>query len=59
MFDLGYGSFETVEVTAADYDALHEVDVFDAKTLVAGLGVVRAPKERGGEFVMVALIAER
>lgn len=59
VFELGYESFDTVEVTAADFDALHKTDVFGADVLMAGIGVVRASEERGGEFVMVALIAER
>lgn len=59
VFELGYESFDTVEVTAADFDALHKTDVFGADVLMAGIGVVRASEERGGEFVMVALIGQR
>lgn len=54
VFDLGYETVETHQVTAPDFDALPGVDLFFGPELAAGVGVVRQPKDQG--FVMIVLV---
>jgi len=54
VFDLGYETVETHQVTAPDFDALPGVDLFFGPQLAAGVGVARQPKDQG--FVMIVLV---
>ncbi len=56
VFDLGYESVDTHQVTAPDFDALPAVDLFLGSQLAAGVGVARQPKDRG--FVMIVLVVD-
>lgn len=54
VFDLGYETVETHQVTGPDFDALPGVDLFLLPKLAAGVGVARQPREQG--FVMIVLV---
>ncbi len=54
VFDLGYETVDTHQVSAPDFDALPAVDLFFAPQLSAGVGVARKPKDQG--FVMIVLV---
>ncbi len=56
VFDLGYETVETHQVTAPDFDALPAVDLFFGAQLAAGVGVARQPQDRG--FVMIVLVVD-
>ncbi len=57
VFDLGYETVETHQVSGADFDALSGVELFFGPDLAAGVGVVRQKGEQG--FVMIVLVASR
>ncbi|MCR9160136.1 MAG: CAP domain-containing protein [Nannocystaceae bacterium] len=53
VFDLGYETVTTHQVSGADFDQLSGVDLFLEPTLAAGIGVARLP--RGEGFTMIVL----
>jgi len=54
VFDLGYETVETHQVSAPDFDQLAGVDLFAGASLAAGIGVARMPRDGG--FVMIVLV---
>lgn len=53
VFDLGYETVTTHQVSGADFDQLSGVDLFVEPSLAAGVGVARLPRDAG--FVMIVL----
>lgn len=57
VFDQGYETVETHQVSAPDFDQLAGVDLFLTPGLTAGIGIARMPRDQG--FVMIVLVAQR
>lgn len=57
VFDLGYETVETHQVSGPDFDQLAGVDLFFSPALAAGVGIARLPRDGG--FVMIVLVVGR
>ncbi|MEM6294471.1 MAG: CAP domain-containing protein [Myxococcota bacterium] len=57
VFDLGYASLTTNQISGPDFDALAGVDLWITPGLAAGVGVVRMPGDQG--FLMIVLVVTR
>lgn len=58
VFSLGYAAVDTHQLSSPDFDTLASADLFAARALAAGLGVVRTKKGGQVQFVAVVLIGE-